>query len=128
MRNARPFYLLACALLVSACSSSGGGADGGGGGGASPGSCKAGTVACSGANQPFCCADYGGNFKAATVQNDCNISGGMYSSSVCATASRLGSCTLYPGTIAEKTIRYYTGYTGDAQQSCTALHGTWAAN
>lgn len=124
--------VVALVLLSAACSSgaasSTSGTSGSGGGHADPGSCAKGKVACSGANQAFCCADYAGDFTATTVQNDCNVSGGVYSAEVCSTAGRIGSCTLYPGTVAEKTIRYYTGYMGDPSKGCATLHGTWAPN
>jgi hypothetical protein len=117
-------------LLATACSSGGGAADGGGGGN-NPGSCNAGKNSCS-PGTTFCCADYRGNFTAASVQNDCSIAMGTYSPAVCTTANREGSCTLYAGTAAEKTIRYYTGYDAlsksDPVTNCAALHGTYAPN
>lgn len=129
MRNARlAFALIAATMLAVGCSSSSSGGSDGGGGGNNPGSCNAGKVACSGTNQPYCCADYAGNFTATTVQNDCNISAGMYSANVCASANRIGSCTLYKGTAAEKTIRYYTGYMGDPSGGCTNIKGVWTPN
>lgn len=88
-----------------------------------------GGTACSA--RQFCCADYGGTFKAATVENDCNIAGGTYSPDPCTTESLEASCTLYPGTAAEKTIRFYQGWDqvsqNDPATACSALHGQYAA-
>src|SRR4051812_20338432 len=99
IRAHRSFFAIA-AILVAACSSSssdapadGGHTDGGGGGGP-PGSCMAGKNSCSTGTE-FCCADYAGNFTPASVKDGCDISGGTYSASTCASANREGSCTLY---------------------------------
>lgn len=103
---------------------------GGGGGGGSPGSCNAGKNSCATGTQ-FCCADYAGSFTAAEVQNDCNDARvmGMYSPDPCPTANLEGSCTLFGGTAAEKTIRYYVGYDAasmsDPVTNCSALHGAY---
>lgn len=129
---------LAVGLVLVACSDSGGSGGGGGGGssnhggagnGTHPGSCMNGGTACS-AHQ-FCCADYAGNFTAAQVQNDCNIAGGQYSPDACTTENLEGSCTLYGGTAAEKTLRYYTGWDqvshSDPVTACSAVHGHYEA-
>jgi hypothetical protein len=123
----------AISVLLAACSSSSSstGSDSGsdtGTTGDPPGSCNAGKNSCS-PGTAFCCADYAGNFRASTVKSDCDIAAGTYSPSVCPSANREGSCTLYPGTVAEKTIRYYAGYdaasSSDPAKNCAALHGTY---
>jgi hypothetical protein len=128
---------LAVVLLALVCSCGGGGGgghDGGPGGssGASPGSCAHGANSCS-PGAMFCCADYAGLFTAAQVQSDCGVArvGGEYSALPCTTMDLEGSCTLYKGTAAEKTIRYYTGYDAlsmsDPATNCSALHGFFEA-
>jgi hypothetical protein len=120
--------------VVTSCGGGGGGHDGGTGGtsGASPGSCLHGANSCS-PGMMFCCADYAGLFTAAQVQSDCGTAqvGGEYSSLPCPTMDLEGSCTLYKGTAAEKTIRYYAGYDvismSDPPTNCSALHGFFEA-
>ncbi len=132
MRRALSFLLF---LTIGACASSdpGGATDAATEGGpetsgSSPGSCNAGKNACS-PGTAFCCADYAGSFTPATVQSGCSAAAGTYSPSPCTTTNREGSCTLYAGTAAEKTIRYYAGYdaasSSNPATNCAALHGTY---
>jgi hypothetical protein len=123
--------LLACSGGSSGGPDSGTGGAGGSAGG-SPGSCAHGLNSCT-TGTAFCCADYAGVFTAATVQSDCGNArvGGEYSPQPCTTVDLEGSCTLYKGTAAEKTIRYYVGYdaasNSDPATNCAALHGTFEA-
>jgi hypothetical protein len=120
------------ASLLGCSGGSSGGPDSGAGSsaGGSPGSCAHGLNSCT-SGTLFCCADYAGLFTAATVQSDCGNArvGGEYSSLPCTTVDLEGSCTLYKGTAAEKTIRYYAGYDlaskSDPATNCSALHGSF---
>ena len=113
--------VVAALMFASAC---------GGGGGGPPGSCKAGKNSCATGTE-FCCADYAGNFTAEEVEHDCNDVRvmGMYSPDPCPTQDLEASCTLFQGTAAEKTIRYYAGYDvasmSDPATNCRALHGSY---
>lgn len=127
------FAALSALLLSIGCASDGGGGGGGAGGGSgsgAPGSCAHGKNSCS-PGTDYCCADYGGAFTAAQVQSDCSNTRvlGEYSADPCTTEHLVASCTLYAGTAAEKTIRYYDGYDAasmsDPATNCSALHGTY---
>jgi hypothetical protein len=123
----RTALALAVAVLAVACDD-GGSSSGGDGGASAPGSCAHGKNSCSPGTE-FCCADYGGSFTAAEVQSDCQNPRvmGEYSPDPCTTEHLEASCTLYRGTAAEKTIRYYEGYDAlsqsDPATNCSALHG-----
>jgi hypothetical protein len=68
---------------------------------------------------------------ASSVENACKSEGGTYSSNACASADRLGHCTVDANTANEFVSYFYsTGGTtlSEAQFICTAMAGTWAAN
>jgi hypothetical protein len=77
------------------------------------------------------CIDYTGNSVTIdAVQQGCSGAMGTYQSAVCATASRVGRCTLPGGTAAlTQTANFYAPATAEqAQAVCTALMGTYTAN
>ena len=80
------------------------------------------------------CIDYtGAGFTGVSAQSACANSNsgattGTYSTSVCTTTSRVGSCKIGSGQATEQTIRYMAGYVdATAQTACNGLSGTYTS-
>jgi len=90
-----------------------------------------GSCSISSSGTTYCMEFPGSSFgTAASVEHACTSEGGSYSSSGCATADRIGSCTVGAGTADEFVSYFYsTGGTtvAEGQFFCTAMSGTWSS-
>lgn len=90
-----------------------------------PGSCQA---SASGVSY---CIDYSGSAATmASVQSGCSMAMGTYSATACATANRVGRCTVpLSGANITQTVNYYGPTSVEiARAACDAQMGTFAAN
>lgn len=112
----KKFLVIALAVVASAVAACG-----------SPpaGSCTAGS---GGVN--YCISYTGSSVTASAIQQGCTASMGTYQSSDCASANRVGRCTLPGGTAnLTQTANFYAPMTAaDAMTTCMALGGSFTAN
>jgi hypothetical protein len=90
-----------------------------------PGSCTA-----TAGMATYCISYTGSSASASAIQQGCSMSMGTYQTTDCASANRVGRCTLPGGNATlTQTANFYPPMTAaDAMTACTALMGTFAAN